>query len=133
MAVLPLAAHHSTAGYDKTKTVPIKGVVAGVTWMNPHAQMLMDVQDANGKTTRWIVELAAAGVLKGRGWLKGDVKPGDEMTIDAWLSKDGSARAVGRFVHLPDGRTIPGLSAWDCTSAAQAGCAGMGKLAPAER
>lgn len=127
---LPLAAHHSTAAFDKTKTVPIKGVVAEITWINPHAGMLLDVEDFSGKTTRWTVELAAAGALRGRGWHKGDVKPGDEITVDAWLRKDGSARVVGRFVHLPDGRTISGMSAWDCAGAAQEGCAGPGKLTP---
>lgn len=126
---LPLAAHHSTADYDKTKTVPIKGVVAGINWMNPHVQMLLDVHDSNGKTTRLTVELAAAGALASRGWRKGDVKQGDEITINAWLPKDGSARALARLVHLPDGRIISGMSAWDCASAAQEGCAGLGKLA----
>ncbi len=127
---LPLAAHHSTAGYDKIKTVPVKGVVAGVTWMNPHVQMLLDVRDSKRETTRLTVELAAAGALTGRGWHKGDVKQGDEIAIDAWLSKDLSARALARFVHLPDGRVISGMSAWDCTSAAQEGCTEPFNLAP---
>lgn len=126
---LPLAAHHSTAGYDKIKTVPVKGVVAGVTWMNPHVQMLLDVRDSNRKTERLTVELAAAGALTGRGWHKGDVKQGDEIAIDAWLSKDLSARALARFVHLPDGRVISGMSAWHCATAAQEGCTGIGTLA----
>lgn len=127
---LPLAAHHSTRGYDKTRVVPVKGVVAGITWMNPHVEMLLDVRDSSGKTTRLTVELAAVVSLVSRGWRKSDVKQGDEITIDAWLPKDGSARALARFVHLPDGRVVSGMSAWDCESAAQEGCSGPFKLAP---
>jgi hypothetical protein len=128
---LPLAAHHSTASYDKTKTVPMKGVVVAITWMNPHAGMILDGRDSNGKTTQWVVEMAAPVVLMSRGWKKGDVKPGDEITIDAWLlKKGGDDRAFARFVHLPDGRIISGLGSWDCGSAAQEGCTGMFQLAP---
>ena len=129
---LPAAAHHSTAGFDKTRTLPITGVVAEFRWINPPAGMLLDVRDSNGTTTRWIVELASPSVLGARGLHRADVKQGDQVTIDGWLSKDGSSRAVGRFVHLPDGRTISGMSAWDCSSAAQEGCAGPFKITRAK-
>lgn len=130
-ASLPLAAHHSTASYDKTKTVPIKGVVVEITWMNPHAGMILDARDPSGKTTRSVVETAAPGALANRGWKKNDVKTGDEIAIGAWLPKQGGeSRAFARFIHLPDGRLISGLGAWDCESAAQEGCAGKFQPAP---
>ena len=47
-----VSAHHSTAGYDKAKTVALKGTVAEWIWRNPHCIMVWDVKDANGKVVR---------------------------------------------------------------------------------
>jgi hypothetical protein len=130
-AGVPLAAHHSTmATYDSKKLMTLKGVVTEVAWMNPHANLSMDVKDAAGKTVNWFVELPSAGALSGRGWKRGDLKQGNEVTVDVWVSKTVANAATARVVHLPDGRSISGASGWDCGSATQEGCAGPGRLAP---
>ena len=130
LAAIPLAAHHSTAAFDKTKTVPLVGTIAEITWMNPHAQMSLDVKNSSGETERWIIELPSPLVLTNRGWKRNDVSTGDQIAIDGWLQKTGAARAVARRAHLPGGRTISTLTAWDCASAEQEGCAGAFQLGP---
>jgi hypothetical protein len=130
-AGVPLAAHHSTAAvYDISTVVTLKGVVTEVTLMNPHGHFSLDVKDPSGKTVNWVVELPAAGALLGRGWKRGDLRTGNDVTVDVWVSKRGANAATARMVHLPDGRSISGATGWDCGSAAQEGCAGPGRLAP---
>ena len=56
VAVLTLGtalAHHSTAEFDYTREVTIKGVVKEVQWTNPHSyiQMLVDGQPARRPST----------------------------------------------------------------------------------
>ena len=112
-AGVPLAAHHSTAAtFDITKVVTLKGVVTQVTWLNPHCTFSLNVKDADGNTVNWTVELPPPNTLKRQGWMQGDLKLGDEITVDAWVDKTGSKTADARIVHFPDGRSIPLVAGW---------------------
>ena len=51
-----LQAHHSTANYDVTRAVAIKGIVTSVDWRNPHVRIHVDVTDADGRIVNWDVE-----------------------------------------------------------------------------
>ena len=53
---VPIFAHHGAASYDITKMTTLKGTVTSIQWMNPHAEIDMDVNDATGKTQKYIVE-----------------------------------------------------------------------------
>ena len=45
----PLSAHHSFAAeYDSNKTISIKGTVAKIAWVNPHAYVYINAKDASG-------------------------------------------------------------------------------------
>jgi hypothetical protein len=116
-ATMPLPAHHSTrAAYDASKIVTMQGIVTEVRWMNPHARFFLDVTDAAGSTVNWDVELPSPNILLKQGWGRNDLKPGDRMTVDVWLGKDGGDgghRAYVRILTLPDGRTMSGKSVWD--------------------
>ena len=109
---LPLAAHHSfEAEYDFHKTMKVTGVVTKMEWMNPHAHFYVDVKDASGKVTNWNMELGAIPVLLKQGWRKDSLKPGDIVTVEGYLPKDGT-KSMGnaRRVTLPDGRQVFGGS-----------------------
>src|SRR5580704_2108185 len=109
---VPLLAHHSFAAeYDSTKKISITGVVTKVEWMNPHARFYVDVKDESGKVTNWNFELGAIPVLLKQGWKKDALKPGDVVTVEGFLAKDGSkSMANARRVLLPDGRRVFGGS-----------------------
>ena len=48
-----LAAHHSFAAFDRTKTQMWEGVITDVQWKNPHSWLFVDVTDEKGNTVNW--------------------------------------------------------------------------------
>src|SRR6478672_7669573 len=76
----PLAAHHSTAMYNMATPVTVTGVVKRFEWTNPHAFVFLDVKDASGQTVEWEVEMMSLNHLRGYGWVRDTVKPGDTIS-----------------------------------------------------
>ncbi len=114
IAALPLAAHHSThAEFDDSRMVTMSGVVREVTWMNPHATLLVTVTDPDGSAAEWKIELPPPNPLVRQGWKKDDVKAGDRVTMELWLARDGSKLANMLAITLPDGRVMKGGGGWD--------------------
>lgn len=106
-AGVPVVAHHAFAAeFDGSKPVTLKGKVTRMDWINPHAWLYLDVKGADGKTINWGVEGGAPNALLRRGWNKTSVMPGIEVTVEGFRAKDGSNRANGRQVTLPDGKKL---------------------------
>jgi hypothetical protein len=104
---IPLLAHHSFAAeYDSTKPITVKGAVTKLEWQNPHARFYVDVKDDSGAVTNWEFELGSPNGLMRRGWTRNSLKPGDTVTIEGYLAKDGAKLANARNVTLGDGRKI---------------------------
>src|ERR1700727_1842010 len=100
----PMMAHHSfTAEYDAAKPVTLTGTVTKVEWMNPHARFYIDVKDDAGTVTNWELELGSPNALK----------PGEAVSVEGSLAKDGSKLANARKVTLADGRKVFAGSAAD--------------------
>jgi Family of unknown function (DUF6152) len=59
-----------------------------------------------GKVTTWMIEAGSPNVLLRRGVTKAAVKPGTQVVVDGYQAKDGSLRANGRDITLPDGRKL---------------------------
>jgi len=107
LGAVPILAHHSFAAeYDSTKPVTLKGAVTKMEWQNPHARFYVDVTDEAGKVTNWELELGSPNGLMRRGWTRNSLKPGDTVTIEGYLAKDGAKLANARNVTLSDGRKI---------------------------
>lgn len=107
LLALPLRAHHSFAAeYDEKKPITLTGSVTKLEWMNPHARFYVDVKDASGKVTNWEFELANLNALIRRGWTRTSLKPGDVITVDGYLAKDGSPLVNTKSVTLSDGRKV---------------------------
>jgi len=107
LGALPVLAHHSFAAeYDSSKPITLKGAVTKMEWQNPHARFYVDVTDESGKVTNWEFELGSPNGLMRRGWTRNSLKPGDPVTIEGYLAKDGSKLANARNVTLSDGRKI---------------------------
>ena len=102
-----LAAHHSFAAeFDGSKPVTLTGTVTKMDWINPHAWLHMDVKGPDGKVVSWMVEGGAPNALLRRGWNRNSVPPGTTVTVQGFRARDGSNRANGRDVTLPDGKKL---------------------------
>jgi len=103
----PLLAHHAfSSEFDANKPVKFKGTVTKMMWINPHAWIYVDVKKPDGSVEEWMVEAGTPNTLLRRGFTKTSLLPGTEIQVDGYQSKDGSRRANGRDLTLPDGRTL---------------------------
>jgi hypothetical protein len=101
------AAHHSFAAeFDAEKPVTLKGIVVKWEMMNPHGWITVDVTGPGGEKIRWMVETSNPNGLMRLGWTKNSLKPGDQITIEAYRAKDGSNTANAARVILADGRNV---------------------------
>ncbi len=99
-----VSAHHAFAAeFDANKPVSFKGMISKVLWVNPHSWIFVDVKKPDGKVETWAVEGGTPSVLFRRGLTKASLKAGTEVVVEGYRAKDGSLRANGRSVTLPDG------------------------------
>lgn len=100
-------AHHAFAAeFDATKPVKFRAVVTRMEWTNPHVWIHVDVKQPDGTVEKWSIEAGTPNVLFRRGFTKQALLPGTEIVVDGYRAKDGSRRANGRDITLPDGRTL---------------------------
>ena len=107
LAVAPAWAHHAFAAeFDAKNPVKFKAKVTRMEWTNPHVWIHVEVKQPNGTVEKWAIEAGTPNVLYRRGFTKQSLLPGTEILIDGYRAKDGSRRANGRDLTLPDGRTL---------------------------
>lgn len=107
MAALPVWAHHAFAAeFDANRSVKLRGTVTKMEWINPHAWIHINVKDADGKNTEWMIECGSPNTLLRKGLTKASVTAGMEILVDGYQAKDGSNRANGRDVTFPDGKKL---------------------------
>jgi len=100
LLVAPLLAQHPIAAkFDLTKRRTLKGIVTRVDWSNPHVHVLMSVQEG-GQTASWAVELESQLELERSKWTQDSVKPGDAVTVQGPVARDGSPQLWGDSVVL---------------------------------
>jgi hypothetical protein len=106
-AVAPVRAHHAFASeFDARKPVKFTGTVTKMEWINPHSWMHVEVKKPDGTVENWMIEAGSPNSLFRRGINKNTVKPGMVVVVDGYQARDGSRRANGRDVTLPEGKKL---------------------------
>ena len=101
------SAHHAFAAeFDANTPVNFKGTITKMEWVNPHTWLHVDVKKPDGTVENWAIEAGTPNVLFRRGFTKETLQPGTEVVVDGYQAKDGSHRANGRDLTLPDGRQL---------------------------
>jgi hypothetical protein len=103
---VPVIAHHGAASYDVSKMTTLKGTVTSIQWMNPHAEINIDVNEAAGKTQKYIVESVSPLGLSRNGWTQDLLKPGDQITVTGNLSKNGTHILRLKKIVFPTGKEL---------------------------
>lgn len=113
VAASPVFAHHSFAAeYDSNKQITVKGTIKKLEWVNPHAYFWVDVKDESGKVVTYAFESLSPNALARQGWNRNSLKQGEEVTVEAYMAKDGKPLADGsihansRSVTRADGRKV---------------------------
>lgn len=103
----PASAHHSFAGeFDGAKPIKLQGTVTKVEWINPHAWIHIDVKKPDGSVESWAIEGGTPNTLFRRGITRDSVKVGTIINVDGYLARDGTNKANGRDLTLPDGKKL---------------------------
>lgn len=107
VATKPVWGHHAFAAeFDEKRPLKLKGVVTRVELINPHSWFHIDVTNADGSKTSWMIEGGSPNALYRLGYKKDMLPEGTEIVIDGYQAKDGANRAVGKDFTFPDGRRM---------------------------
>ena len=101
-----LAHHAFAAEFDVNKPIKLQGTLTKWEMVNPHSWFHIDVKGPDGKVSAWLVEGGSPNQLIRMGVTKNTVPAGTALTIEAYQSKDGNNKAVGRNFVLADGKRL---------------------------
>jgi len=121
---LPATAHHSTAMFDFSKTVEIKGTIKEFQWTNPHTWTKVDVEGGGQAAVEYGLEGMSPNYLARNGWSKRTLKTGDKVTLEVHPLKDGRPGGFMVSVKLSDGTVLYNLPHRDDPAAAAAAVQG---------
>jgi hypothetical protein len=104
-----LSAHHSpSAIFDMAKPFVVKGTLTKVDWVNPHINLFIDAQGADGATENWKIESQPPSWFRHVGLARADVAKaiGQTVTIGGVRARDGSHYAYLQKLTFSDGNSI---------------------------
>jgi hypothetical protein len=84
----------------------VKGTVTDFQFINPHVEIYLDVEGADGKVQQWVAEGVSVGNMARGGWTKNTLKAGDRITVVGNAAKNGSHAMTFSKIVTADGKTL---------------------------
>jgi hypothetical protein len=107
LTAAPIWAHHAFAAeFDEKRPIKLQGRVTKWELVNPHSWIHLDVKNADGTITQWMVEGGSPNSLFRNGFDKTSLPEGTEILVEGYQAKDGANRAVGANLKFTDGRRL---------------------------
>ena len=107
------SAHHSAAQFDFQNTVNLTGIVKEATFLNPHAQIVLEVTDDERGTRDIEFEGHSRNNIYRQGFRPDMIKIGDQITIRIWPMRDGSDGGYITALITADGQAIGNITRAD--------------------
>jgi hypothetical protein len=101
---LPVAAHHSDAGYDHDTVVAFEAKVVRYIFGNPHVTIFVETENASGDTEEWEIETGSTPIMTRSGWSADLVSPGDNVRVRVHPERSGRTRAILNSMETADGQ-----------------------------
>jgi hypothetical protein len=100
-------AHHSFGyHFDGDREVTITGTVKEFRFINPHAQVLVDVAGEDGQIETWTCEFRGANGLARTGWREDTFQPGQALEITGYGARRSATDCYFDYAVLADGARI---------------------------
>ncbi len=110
----PEAHHAFAAEFDVNKVIELKDAkVIKMEWVNPHAWLTLEAQNADGEMEQWAAEFGPPNTLFRKGYRRSSLLPDMKITVLGFGAADGQNILNVDTVVLPDGRTLRGESNTD--------------------
>ena len=101
----PALSHHSHAMFNYTQEVNVTGTVTEMSFRNPHVFLYVDVEEENGETVNYWIEMSNLPNMIRRGIGMNTFKPGDVITVNMHPLRDGRPGGSYTTVVAADGTT----------------------------
>jgi Family of unknown function (DUF6152) len=106
MTAIPAVGHHSFAMFDAEKIVKLEGTIKEFQWTNPHAWIMLNVNNAEGQAVQWAIEMNGPTGLARQGWLPKTLTPGMKVDVHIHPLRDGKSGGQFLAVTFPDGKVM---------------------------
>jgi uncharacterized protein DUF6152 len=125
LSAIAAGAHHSwNTVFSESKPLVLRGTLAKVELVNPHAWIWIDVKAADGTITKWGIEGGPPNGLIRNGITKDTLKVGEELVVHGYGPRDETTNQVaGVKYERADGKEF-----WLANEGAEATAKALGNL-----
>jgi hypothetical protein len=107
VALLPLVgrAHHSVALNFSQDVITLNGTITELRWINPHASFVLAVENDDGGTDEWVVEMLAVIALQRQGFDFDALQEGMQIQMTGRVGYREHTLRFGEAI-TPDGTSV---------------------------
>ena len=107
-----LVAHHGSADYHVDREVSVSGVVTEWRWSNPHTWLSLTATRPDGTAEAWDGEGPPLSWAVARNWSKETLRPGEQVTVVMYPSRDNPRSGLVKRVHRAGGDVLQVSRPW---------------------